>query len=91
MDPEMLDMMAMEEMMGGGMGGGMDPMMGGGMGEMVSISVPAWTVPAVEELVTILSEGDMGMDPMAGGMDPMAGGMDPMAGGMDPMAGGMAY
>jgi hypothetical protein len=67
MDPEMLDMMAMEEMMGGGMGGGMDPMMGGGdMNEMVQVMVPAWTVPAVEELVAILSQGDAGGDPMMG-------------------------
>jgi hypothetical protein len=74
MDPEMLDMMAMEEMMGGApMGGGM----GGGMGEgeMVSVMVPAWTVPAVEELVAILSEGEGGADPMMGGMDPAMGGM----------------
>jgi hypothetical protein len=67
MDPEMLDMMAMEEMMGGApMGGGM----GGGMGdgEMVSVMVPAWTVPAVEELIAILSEGE---PQMAAGEEPM--------------------
>ena len=89
MDPEMLDMMAMEEMMGGApMSGGMDPMMGGGdMNEMVPVMVPAWTVPAVEELVAILGEGEMGGDPMMDApMDPaMGGGMDPM------MGGGMAY
>jgi len=72
MDEEMLDMMAMEEMMGGAP---MDPGMGGmGDGEMVSVMVPAWTVPAVEELVAILSEdgGDMGMGAPAGpGAEPM--------------------
>jgi hypothetical protein len=70
MDEEMLNMMAMEEMMGGApMGGGMDPGMGGGMDEMVPVMVPAWAVPAVEELIAILGEGEMGMDPaMAGGM-----------------------
>ncbi len=80
MDPEMLDMMAMEEMMGGGMGGGMDPMAGGGDNEMVPVMVPAWTVPAVEELVMILSEGEGGMggDPMMGGGMPAG---DPMMGG----------
>ena len=68
-----LDAMAMQEMMGG------DPGMGMGMGEdeLVSVMVPAWTVPAVEELVDLLmasdeSEmsggGDMGMDPGMGGM-----------------------
>lgn len=57
MDP--LDMMAMEEMMGGGMGGGAPE------DQMVSVMVPAWTVPAVEELVSILSEeGGNGMMPM---------------------------
>ena len=82
MDPEMLDMMAMEEMMGGAP---MDPMaggMGGGMDEMVPVMVPAWAVPAVEELIVILSEGEMGGDPMMGA---------PMDGGMDPMMGGMAF
>jgi hypothetical protein len=76
MDPEMLDMMAMEEMMGGGM----DPMMGGGMEEPVPVMVPGWMVPAVEELIAILGEGEMGGDPMAGApMDPGMGGM-PMDG-----------
>jgi hypothetical protein len=82
MDEEMLNMMAMEEMMGGAppAGMGMDPMAGGGDSEMVPVMVPAWTVPAVEELVSILSESDaMGMDPaMAGGMPPMGS----MGGGM---------
>lgn len=70
MDP--LDMMAMEEMMGGPMGGA------GGMGseeEMVSVMVPAWAVPAVEELVAILNEeGAGGMMPMDEGapMDELA-------------------
>lgn len=71
MDEEMLDAMAMEEMMGGAP---MDPMAGGmgADGEMVSVMVPAWTVPAVEELVAILSEGDMGADMGAGmGAEPM--------------------
>jgi hypothetical protein len=84
---ENLDAMAMQEMMG-------DPAMAaGGEDELVPVMVPAWTAPAVEELVELLlasDESDMsgGMDPMMGGMDPMMGGMDPMAGGMDPMAGG---
>lgn len=64
MDEEMMNMMAMEEMMGGApMGGGM-----GGEDEMVSVMVPAWAVPAVEELIAILSEGEGGM-PM--GEEPM--------------------
>jgi hypothetical protein len=64
MDEEMMNMMAMEEMMGGApMGGGM-----GGGDEMVSVMVPAWAVPAVEELIAILSEGEGGM-PM--GEEPM--------------------
>jgi hypothetical protein len=66
MDEEMLNMMAMEDMMGGAP---MDPGMGGmGDEEMVSVMVPAWTVPAVEELIAILSEegGDMGMGAPAG-------------------------
>lgn len=64
MDEEMLDAMAMEEMMGGAP---MDAGMGGG-DEMVSVMVPAWTVPAVEELVAILSEDDGGM---GAGAEPM--------------------
>lgn len=61
MDEEMLDAMAMEEMMGGMP---MDAGMGGE--EMVSVMVPAWAVPAVEELVAILSEegGGMAAEPM---------------------------
>jgi len=55
-DPMMLpptggdvDAMAMQEMMGG------DPAMGaGGEDEMVPVMVPAWTVPAVEELIDLL-------------------------------------
>lgn len=75
MDEEMMNMMAMEEMMGGMPPA--DPGMGGGDMDMVSVMVPSWTVPAVEELVSILSEGD------AGGGNPMAGmPMDPGMGGM---------
>jgi hypothetical protein len=47
---------------------------GAGDEQMVSVMVPAWTVPAVEELVAILSEdgGDMGMGGPAGpGAEPM--------------------
>jgi hypothetical protein len=69
MDEEMMNMMAMEEMMGGAP---MDPGMGAGGDEMVSVMVPGWAVPAVEELIAILSEegGGMGMD--AGmGAEPM--------------------
>lgn len=63
MDP--LDMMAMEEMMGGEMGA---PAAGGMEDEMVSVMVPAWAVPAVEELVAILQEeGAGGMMPVEDG------------------------
>jgi hypothetical protein len=83
---EGLDAMAMQEMMGG------DPAMGaGGEDQLVPVMVPAWTAPAVEELVDLLMAsdeaemmgGDMGMDPSMGmapdmGMDPGMGGMPPM-------------
>jgi hypothetical protein len=57
MDPEMLDMMAMEEMMGGmPMGPGMGGMpAGGGEDELVPVMVPGWAVPAVEELIGLLT------------------------------------
>jgi len=75
MDEEMMNMMALEVMMGGMPPAG--PGMGGGDMDMVSVMVPSWTVPAVEELVSILSESD------AGGGDPMADmPMDPAMGGM---------
>jgi len=51
MMPEDLDAMAMEQALAGG--AGMDPMMGGAE-EMVSVQVPSWAVPAVQELVGIL-------------------------------------
>jgi hypothetical protein len=62
MDPETLDMMAMEEMMGGApMGPDMGGMpMGGGEDELVSVMVPAWAVPAVEELVGLLEQEGAG-------------------------------
>lgn len=72
-----LDAMAMQEMMGGNPGMGGDPGMGMGEDELVPVMVPAWCVPAVEELVDLLmasdesemlSGGDMGMDPGMGGM-----------------------
>lgn len=65
-----LDAMAMQEMMGGAGG----PAMGaGGEDEMVPVMVPAWTVPAVEELVDLLMASDEieGMGGEAGGMPPM--------------------
>lgn len=70
---ENLDAMAMQEMMGSpGMGAG-------GEDEIVSVMVPAWCVPAVEELVELLMASDE--SDMSGGMDPgMGGGMNPMAG-----------
>jgi len=72
---EDLDMMAMQGMMG-------DPAMAaGGEDELVPVMVPAWTAPAVEELVELLLASDeaegMGSG-MAGGMDPAMGGMSPM-------------
>lgn len=80
-DPMMMgggvDAMAMQGMMGGGGADGMDMGMGAGEDEIVPVMVPAWCVPAVEELVDLLmasdeSEmsggGDMGMDPGMGGM-----------------------
>jgi hypothetical protein len=69
---ENLDAMAMQEMMG-------NPAMdAGGEDEIVPVMVPAWCVPAVEELVELLMASDE--SDMAGGMDPMAGGMGPMPG-----------
>jgi hypothetical protein len=62
MDEELLQQMAMEDMMGGGGMGGMppmdpmmDPAMAGGTG-MTTIEVPDFAVPAVMELVAILEE-----------------------------------
>jgi len=70
-DPMMLpptggnvDAMAMQEMMGG------DPAMGaGGEDEMVPVMVPAWTVPAVEELIDLLMASEDAE--MAGGPEMM--------------------
>jgi hypothetical protein len=63
-----LDAMAMQGMMGS------DPAMAaGGEDELVPVQVPAWTVPAVEELVDLLmasEEAEMSGD-MGGGMPPM--------------------
>jgi hypothetical protein len=78
MNDEMLDMMAMEEMMGGAPMPSGNPMaggMGGDMEQMVPVMVPVWAVPAVEELIVILGEAELG-DEM-GGMpaDPSMGGM----------------
>jgi hypothetical protein len=98
-----LDMMAMEQALGGG--APMDPMMDpGAMGDMVPLQVPSWAVPAVEELVSILEAeiasgsitpemlmdvgGGAPMDPGMGSMDPM---MDPGMGAMDPMMGGQPF
>jgi len=59
-----LDAMAMQEMMGG------SPAMGaGGEDEMVPVMVPAWTVPAVEELVDLLMASEDAE--MGGEMPPM--------------------
>lgn len=84
MDEEMLQMMAMEEMLGAG-----DPMMGGMGGEgdappgYTMVYVPDAVLPAVMELVDA-AEGGGAM--AAGGMG-MGAPVDPMGGGMDPMAG----
>ena len=84
MMPEDLDAMAMEEALAGA--APTDPMMGD-MGEMVSVQVPSWAVPAVEELVGILEAEvasgnvtpEMLMDVGAGGMGgEMAAPMEPM-------------
>jgi len=64
-----LDAMAMQGMMGG------DPAMAsGGENELVPVQVPAWTVPAVEELVDLLMSSDEaeGMGGMEAGMAPPA-------------------
>jgi hypothetical protein len=75
MPGEGVDAMAMQEMMGGAGGLGMESM--GGEDEIVPVMVPAWCVPAVEELVDLLMAsdeaemsggGDMGMNPGMGGM-----------------------
>jgi len=90
MDPMMmgggedLDLMAMQEAMGGGApGGGMDP--GAAGGGMVSMQVPEWAVPAVEELVGILeaevASGNITPDMLAN-LDGGVGMPDDMAGGM---------
>lgn len=73
-DEEMLDQEAMSSMLG--------PDAGGGDMEMVSVQVPAFAVPAVEELVAMLQEEMMaGGDEMMGvpaGTPPMDAGMMPM-------------
>lgn len=57
MDEEMMEMLAMEEMMGGGGAPPMDPMMGEGDGSGVTeIPVPDFAVPAVLELIAMLEE-----------------------------------
>lgn len=91
-----LDMMAMEQALGGAPA---DPMMDpAAMGDVVPVQVPSWAVPAVEELIAILEAEiasgsitpEMLMDvgggaPMDAGMAPP---MDPM---MDPMMGGQPF
>lgn len=61
-----LDMMAMQEAMGEGGGE-----MAAGMDEMTTISVPAWAVPAVEELIAVLeseiASGNVSPDMLAMG------------------------
>jgi hypothetical protein len=79
MDEEMMQMMAMEEMMGGGMGAGggmgMDPFgAGDAPAGYTMVYVPDAVLPAVMELVDSAEMGMGAGDPMAGGM-----GMDPMA------------
>lgn len=86
MDEEMMQMLAMEEMMGGGMGAGggagMDPFAAGDSpAGYTMVYVPDAVLPAVMELVDSAEMGMGAGDPMAGGM-----GMDPMAGGMGQMA-----
>lgn len=60
MDEELLQQMAMDDMMGGmppmDPAMGMDPMMGGGGSGMTTVEVPDFAVPAVMELVAILEE-----------------------------------
>lgn len=91
-----LDMMAMEQAMGGGMDPAMDPAMDPMMGEMVPVTVPSWAVPAVQELISILESEiasgaitpDMLMDP---GMGAEMGGGMPMDMPIDPGMGGMPF
>ena len=57
MDEEMMDMMAMEEMMGGSpMGGGMPPMGDEGDEGVTNVPVPNFAVAAVLELIAMLEE-----------------------------------
>ena len=61
MDEEMMDMMAMEEMMGAppmdpGMGGGMPPMGDEGDEGVTNVPVPNFAVAAVLELIAMLEE-----------------------------------
>jgi hypothetical protein len=76
MDEEMMQMMAMEEMMGGGMGAGgagADPFAAGDApAGYTMVYVPDAVLPAVMELVDSAEMGMGAGDPMAGGMDPMA-------------------
>lgn len=69
MDEELIQQMAMGDMMGGGMDPAMmmpeDPMAGGGSG-MTTVEVPDFAVPAVMELIAILEEQIAGG--AAGGM-----------------------
>lgn len=89
-----LDMMAMEQAMGGGMNPAMDPTMDPMMGEMVPVTVPSWAVPAVQELVSILeaeiASGAITPDMLMDAGPGMGGGM-PMDMPMDPGMGGMAF
>lgn len=69
MDEEMMDMMAMEEMMGGapmdpGMGGGMPPMEDEGDSGVTNIPVPNFAVAAVLELIAMLEEEMAGGESM---------------------------
>ncbi|MGA1753254.1 MAG: hypothetical protein ACO395_07840 [Pontimonas sp.] len=66
-----LDMMAMQEAMGGG---GMEP----GMDEMTTVTVPVWAVPAVEELVAVL-EAEIASGNVDPAMLAMGGAEEPAA------------
>lgn len=77
-----IDMAAMEQMMGGGMGlsAGMEEDMPMDINGVTEIPVPNFAVPAVLELIEIL-ETEMMSGQMSGGGAPSTG----MSGGMPPM------
>jgi hypothetical protein len=66
MDEEMMEMMAMEEMMGGAPMGeaGVPPMEDGDEGGVTNVPVPNFAVAAVLELIAMLEEEMMGESAM---------------------------